>query len=135
MISASSGLMPQPSIRTTRNREAHDEEVHEQLYGMTNQHIGHVTLLVRDYDEAKAWYCVLPQIGQITQCTRVYWEQSANAEALSAVQAAMDAFGRLDVVVNNAGDIAPFEQLSSEIQGAGRQMLVSRDRIFYRANK
>src|SRR2546426_754926 len=34
----------------------------------------------------------------------------------SAVQAAVDAFGRLDVVVNNAGygDIAPFEQLSSE---------------------
>ena len=33
-----------------------------------------------------------------------------------AVQAAVDAFGRLDVVVNNAGygDIAPFEQLSSE---------------------
>jgi hypothetical protein len=24
---------------------------------MTNQHIGYVTLLVRDYDEAKAWYC------------------------------------------------------------------------------
>jgi catechol 2,3-dioxygenase-like lactoylglutathione lyase family enzyme len=24
---------------------------------MTNRHIGYVTLLVRDYDEAKAWYC------------------------------------------------------------------------------
>lgn len=24
---------------------------------MTTQHIGYVTLLVRDYDEAKAWYC------------------------------------------------------------------------------
>jgi catechol 2,3-dioxygenase-like lactoylglutathione lyase family enzyme len=24
---------------------------------MTIQHIGYVTLLVRDYDEAKAWYC------------------------------------------------------------------------------
>ena len=23
----------------------------------TNRHIGNVTLLVRDYDEAKAWYC------------------------------------------------------------------------------
>jgi NAD(P)-dependent dehydrogenase (short-subunit alcohol dehydrogenase family) len=34
----------------------------------------------------------------------------------AAVQVAVDAFGRLDVVVNNAGygDIAPFEQLSSE---------------------
>ncbi|MCU1307563.1 MAG: short-chain dehydrogenase/reductase [Acidobacteriaceae bacterium] len=36
--------------------------------------------------------------------------------AYAAVQVAVDAFGRLDVVVNNAGygDIAPFEQLSSE---------------------
>src|ERR1700726_3728467 len=36
--------------------------------------------------------------------------------AFTAVQVAIDAFGRLDVVVNNAGygDIAPFEQLSSE---------------------
>jgi NAD(P)-dependent dehydrogenase (short-subunit alcohol dehydrogenase family) len=39
-------------------------------------------------------------------------EEAAHA----AVQAAVDAFGRLDVVVNNAGygDVAPFEQLSSE---------------------
>jgi NAD(P)-dependent dehydrogenase (short-subunit alcohol dehydrogenase family) len=38
------------------------------------------------------------------------------AAAQVAVQTAVDAFGRLDVVVNNAGygDIAPFEQLSSE---------------------
>src|SRR5882724_2358574 len=37
-------------------------------------------------------------------------------EAYAAVQVAVDAFGRLDVVVNNAGygDIAPFEQLSTE---------------------
>jgi NAD(P)-dependent dehydrogenase (short-subunit alcohol dehydrogenase family) len=36
--------------------------------------------------------------------------------AKAAVQVAVDAFGRLDVVVNNAGygDVAPFEQLSSE---------------------
>jgi NAD(P)-dependent dehydrogenase (short-subunit alcohol dehydrogenase family) len=36
--------------------------------------------------------------------------------AQGAVQVAVDAFGRLDVVVNNAGygDIAPFEQLSSD---------------------
>ena len=36
--------------------------------------------------------------------------------ALRAVQAAVDAFGRLDVAVNNAGygEFAPFEQLSSE---------------------
>jgi NAD(P)-dependent dehydrogenase (short-subunit alcohol dehydrogenase family) len=36
--------------------------------------------------------------------------------ASAAVQVAVEAFGRLDVVVNNAGygDIAPFEQLSSE---------------------
>jgi NAD(P)-dependent dehydrogenase (short-subunit alcohol dehydrogenase family) len=36
--------------------------------------------------------------------------------AFAAVQKAVDAFGRLDVVVNNAGfgDVAPFEQLSAE---------------------
>src|SRR6202795_1004074 len=41
--------------------------------------------------------------------------------AYAAVQVAVDAFGRLDVVVNNAGygDVAPFEQLSSERFKAG----------------
>src|SRR2546422_3947713 len=41
---------------------------------------------------------------------------SDEAAANAAVQAAVDAFGRLDVVVNNAGygDVAPFEQLSSD---------------------
>ena|SRR2546427_6225725 len=36
--------------------------------------------------------------------------------AKAAVQVAVDVFGRLDVVVNNAGygDVAPFEQLSSD---------------------
>jgi NAD(P)-dependent dehydrogenase (short-subunit alcohol dehydrogenase family) len=38
------------------------------------------------------------------------------AAAYAAMQVVVDAFGRLDVVVNNAGygDVAPFEQLSSE---------------------
>ena len=52
-------------------------------------------------------------------------EDAANA----AVQVAVDAFGRLDVVVNNAGygDIAPFEQLSPErVQGADRHELLWR---------
>src|SRR5258708_12650851 len=43
------------------------------------------------------------------------------AAAYVAVQVAIDAFGRLDVAVNNGGygDFAPFEQLSSERFKAG----------------
>ena len=38
------------------------------------------------------------------------------AAAVAAVDVAVDAFGRLDVGVNNAGDgdVAPFEQLSTQ---------------------
>src|SRR5712664_3696517 len=40
----------------------------------------------------------------------------ADERAAQAAVVALDAFGRLDVVVNNAGfgDIAPFEQLTAE---------------------
>jgi NAD(P)-dependent dehydrogenase (short-subunit alcohol dehydrogenase family) len=52
-----------------------------------------------------------------------------DAAAYTAVQVAVDGFGRLDVVVNNAGygDIAPFEQLRlSAIQDGGRHQLLWR---------
>src|SRR3984957_7014431 len=62
--------------------------------------------------------------GRLDDVVKKYGDQVRTAlldvadenAANSAVQAAVDAFGRLDVVVNNAGygDIAPFEQLSSE---------------------
>src|ERR1700732_1852520 len=50
------------------------------------------------------------------QIRAVPLDVSDESAAQSAVQAALDTFGRLDVVVNNAGfgDIAPFEQLSAE---------------------
>src|SRR6516165_8702929 len=51
--------------------------------------------------------------GQVRTAPLDVVDESA---AHAAVQVAVDAFGRLDVVVNNAGygDVAPFEQLSSE---------------------
>jgi NAD(P)-dependent dehydrogenase (short-subunit alcohol dehydrogenase family) len=47
---------------------------------------------------------------------RIYLDVADESAAQAAVQVALDAFGRLDVVINNAafGDIAPFEQLSAE---------------------
>lgn len=50
------------------------------------------------------------------QVRTVALDVTDESAAQAAVQAAVAAFGRLDVVVNNAGygDIAPFEQLSSE---------------------
>ena len=53
--------------------------------------------------------------------------------AQAAVRAAVDTFGRLDVVVNNAGygDVAPFEQLSPErfkaVMGTNFYGVVHRD--------
>jgi NAD(P)-dependent dehydrogenase (short-subunit alcohol dehydrogenase family) len=62
--------------------------------------------------------------GQLRDLVERYGDRARTAAldvadepaALAAVQVAMDAFGRLDVVVNNAGygDVAPFEQVSSE---------------------
>ena len=62
--------------------------------------------------------------GRLEDLTRKYPDQIHTATldvadesaAIATVQAAVEAFGRLDVVVNNAGygDTAPFEQLSSE---------------------
>ena len=61
--------------------------------------------------------------GRLEDLVKKYGDQvrtaildvSDEAAAFSAVQGAVGAFGRLDVVVNNAGygDFAPFEQLSS----------------------
>src|ERR1700704_3557063 len=62
--------------------------------------------------------------GQLDDLVERYRDQVRTARldvadedaAYAAVQVAVDSFGRLDVVVNNAGygDMAPFEQVSSE---------------------
>src|SRR3981081_1222487 len=62
--------------------------------------------------------------GRLEDLVKKYGDQIRTAPldvadetaAYVAVQVAIDAFGRLDVAVNNAGygDFAPFEQLSSE---------------------
>jgi NADP-dependent 3-hydroxy acid dehydrogenase YdfG len=48
--------------------------------------------------------------------------------AYEAVQLAVEAFDRLDVLVNNAGfgDVAPFEQLNRQIQSGDRHELLWR---------
>src|SRR5499426_4571636 len=57
---------------------------------------------------------LLDKYGDQVRATQL--DVSDETAAKAAVQVAVDAFGRLDVVVNNAGygDVAPFEQLSSE---------------------
>ena len=53
---------------------------------------------------------------RLAELVEKYGDQVDEDAAYAAVQVAVDAFGRLDVVVNNAGygDIAPFEQVSSK---------------------
>ena len=54
--------------------------------------------------------------GRLDDLVNKSLDVADESAARAAVQVALDAFGRLDVVVNNAGfgDIAPFEQLSAE---------------------